>query len=677
MIAVQTPYTQFFATDGSPIDNGYLYIGLVSQNPETAPAQVFWDFAGTQPAAQPIRLLNGYPARDGTPTPVFTPEDYSFTVKDAQGQIQYATNFSPSISTSASDVSGQLANQTNPALGAGLLGRVLSAAAAFGSTLAEWIGWGAPSVLDFMSSSDRAKVLARTFDASLDVAPAFLAAKNHCVLTGKSKCKVPAGGYPWRSAVNLSGGAVIFEGDGCSFTASDVNSKGTWIKIESSAFTPVTYDNNNAAGSGFCNMAITQTHPTPASGWAPTVYPPVFNCNNVAGEMFFDDLYTPAVYKLVDSFYSGRLNMNRWRGQSFKYTAKIEGAYDSCHIDDWHDWPYWSQNTNVMAWTQQNGTSLEMGRCDTPFCDNMFSYAKIATIHTYNSVVGPLGAATQPGGNAALVSFGKITSDASKYGGVWIESDNFTGHIENYVTQGESVPQGTGVPVTGGYGLKVTGLNARFSIGKIHCERYNNECITVDGGGTVLTIGQANFTGYNHNFIGSGGTSGAVKSNATSAIIFDGRPYLNPIAGGVLNTDGIGVITGLQVNETARGVNEVRATTAPTGAAPSLFAFGVDAVIGLFLNSKGAGSRVRLGPDGVTALSVETSGSANAPLLVRNSTGATQLISESAGTADLELIPSGAGLVKINAGLNAAALTPTGYINIKVTGGDTVRLLVG
>jgi hypothetical protein len=148
MIAVQTPYTQFFATDGSPLDNGYLYIGLVSQNPETAPAQVFWDFAGTQPAAQPIRLLNGYPARDGTPTPVFTPEDFSFTVKNARGSIEYTSSFSPSISTSASDVLIQLDNQTNTSLGAALMGWIRSVGSAVGMTVSRKLS-EIHSALDF------------------------------------------------------------------------------------------------------------------------------------------------------------------------------------------------------------------------------------------------------------------------------------------------------------------------------------------------------------------------------------------------------------------------------------------------------------------------------------------------------------------------------------------------
>jgi hypothetical protein len=561
--------------------------------------------------------------------------------------------------------------------GATLIGWIRSATGAVAATLSELFDWGTPSLFDFVPTADRAKFKARTFDADLDVAPYILAAHNHCVAAKKSVCRIPAGGYPWRSAITLTGGSVQFIGSGKSITANETSSSGTWIKIFSNAFTPCKYIDNTAAGSGFSNLAISQVHPTPANGWTPTVYPVIFDCNNVAGEMFFNDLYTPAIYKLVDSFYSGRLNINRWRGQSFLYTAKIEGAYDSCHLDDWHDWPYWSQHPAVMGWTQQNGTGLEMGRVDTPFVDNMFSFAKKATIHTYNSVAGPLGGMSQPGGNAALVSFGKITSDASKYGSVWIESDNFTGHIENYVSQGEAVPQGTGTPVTGGYGLKVTGLNARFSIGKIHCERYNNECVRVEGGGTVLTIGQANFSAYNYNGIGSGGTSGAVRVHTASSVIFNGQPYLNPILGGVLCDDGVGVLTGMQVNETAAGVNGVRGTTAPAGASPSLFAFGLDAVIGLFINSKGAGSRVRIGSNVATTASFDCVGSANAPLLIRNGTNAAQIYVEGGGNSDLELIPSGAGLVKINATLNTLALTPTKYINVKVADGSTVRLLVG
>jgi parallel beta-helix repeat protein len=87
MIAIEAPFPQFFDKDGSPLDHGYLYFGVANQNPETDQIPVYWDAAGTQPAAQPIRTLNGYPARSGTPAAVFVDGYYSLTVKSRRGAL--------------------------------------------------------------------------------------------------------------------------------------------------------------------------------------------------------------------------------------------------------------------------------------------------------------------------------------------------------------------------------------------------------------------------------------------------------------------------------------------------------------------------------------------------------------------------------------------------------------
>ena len=76
MLATQPPFPQYFDTDGSPLDGGRLYFGQVNQNPEIAPITVYWDAAGTQPAAQPIETLNGYTYRNGTPAQVYADTDY-------------------------------------------------------------------------------------------------------------------------------------------------------------------------------------------------------------------------------------------------------------------------------------------------------------------------------------------------------------------------------------------------------------------------------------------------------------------------------------------------------------------------------------------------------------------------------------------------------------------------
>ncbi len=93
MLATEAPFPQYFDLDGKPLQAGYLYFGTAGANPETSPITVYWDAAGTQPAAQPIRTINGFPARAGTPAQVFASGDYSLTVRDStRRQVVYARN---------------------------------------------------------------------------------------------------------------------------------------------------------------------------------------------------------------------------------------------------------------------------------------------------------------------------------------------------------------------------------------------------------------------------------------------------------------------------------------------------------------------------------------------------------------------------------------------------------
>lgn len=86
MLQVQSPFQQFFDTDGSPLDNGSIFIGLPNLNPIAFPAEVFWDADGTIPAAQPIKTSNGYAVRAGTPARIYIDNiDYSITVKNRRG----------------------------------------------------------------------------------------------------------------------------------------------------------------------------------------------------------------------------------------------------------------------------------------------------------------------------------------------------------------------------------------------------------------------------------------------------------------------------------------------------------------------------------------------------------------------------------------------------------------
>lgn len=92
MQSIQSPLPQFFDLDGSALDAGYVYIGTAGANPETTQIAVFWDAAGTQPAAQPLRTVGGYVARDGTPSQAFyNATDFSITVRDRTQRLVFSS----------------------------------------------------------------------------------------------------------------------------------------------------------------------------------------------------------------------------------------------------------------------------------------------------------------------------------------------------------------------------------------------------------------------------------------------------------------------------------------------------------------------------------------------------------------------------------------------------------
>ena len=103
MSVILNPIEQFFDLDGSPLQNGYIYLGDVSANPETNPVQVYWDAAFTIPAAQPIRTVNGFPVRSlnsGTPATIYTVNDVSMQVRNSKKLSVFYAPTSSQSSTS-------------------------------------------------------------------------------------------------------------------------------------------------------------------------------------------------------------------------------------------------------------------------------------------------------------------------------------------------------------------------------------------------------------------------------------------------------------------------------------------------------------------------------------------------------------------------------------------------
>ena len=92
-LKITPPQQIYYDKDGTPLDAGFIYIGQVSQNPETNPVAVYWDSALTLPAPQPIRTLNGYPSRQGVIANIYTASSFSITVKSKRKELVFTSSF--------------------------------------------------------------------------------------------------------------------------------------------------------------------------------------------------------------------------------------------------------------------------------------------------------------------------------------------------------------------------------------------------------------------------------------------------------------------------------------------------------------------------------------------------------------------------------------------------------
>ena len=119
-LSIQVPFPVFQDRDGQPLDNGYVWIGEANLNPQTNPVVVYFDEALTITAAQPLRTINGYVSRSGSPAQIYVDGvNFSILVQDSKGSLVYnfpdGTGISASLPASAItyDPPGTFAVPTN------------------------------------------------------------------------------------------------------------------------------------------------------------------------------------------------------------------------------------------------------------------------------------------------------------------------------------------------------------------------------------------------------------------------------------------------------------------------------------------------------------------------------------------------------------------------------------
>lgn len=89
-LSIQVPFPVFQDRDGQPLENGYVWLGQANLNPQTNPVVAYFDKDLTIPAAQPLRTINGYVSRAGTPAQIYVDGvNFSILVQDSKGSMVY------------------------------------------------------------------------------------------------------------------------------------------------------------------------------------------------------------------------------------------------------------------------------------------------------------------------------------------------------------------------------------------------------------------------------------------------------------------------------------------------------------------------------------------------------------------------------------------------------------
>jgi hypothetical protein len=186
--------------------------------------------------------------------------------------------------------------------------------------------------------------------------------------------------------------------------------------------------------------------------------------------------------------------------------------------------------------------------------------------------------------------------------------------------------------------------------------------------------------------------AGSAVGNVALTLQGTGNPTMQLITRGTgaftFSTNSSASTEQMRVAHTASAVNYVQVTGAATGGAPTISAQGSDTNASMVIRAKGTGtlfletigaSDVRLQPRGVRTLSVNGAVSGvNYFSMTGSSAGNTPSLAVLGSDTDIDLAltPKGTGNVRFGT-YTGTILTPTGYVEIKDSGGTIRRLLVG
>ena len=550
-------------------------------------------------------------------------------------------------------------------------------------------------------------------DGTTNDAPAIQAAINDLASKGGGVLMFGAKTYRIASAITVSTVAVKLQGLG--FVEGPSPGNGTWLKVDTTGFTPITFSGTAARGGGIADIAFFQAHTaTQNASWAPTGYDYLVRIQDCLGGVDIHNVFLCSINKGIYCDNSGRLDIHRLRGQVFTTGVEIDDCFDVPRLRSIHFWPFSTTNSFVMAYSQANCDAMLFRRSDGAFIDQAFVFG-VRSMFRFS------------GGTAGVTTkfyIGQAYADFVQYG-VLVEGAGTDGLIDSLTTQGQAFGS-AGSPVAGAVGIRVTAPSCRLQIGKLRCDVVQDNAIRVEQYGNRLDIFALRCVNFNTQGNGSAavhivdsgtnpanlvylgspplleGTTGPLQNSSTNGVLATGTPAgsaakpglgvgstntglflpasntLAASAGGVeilraTSSGGLtfGAAPGGHALELATPVstgNRVLITGAATGSGAGIQAQGGDANVALLLADKGSGS-IQASSNGGLTLKLDATGANPVNYVgIRAGTGSTAALVYGAGSAtnvDLQLGAQGSGLVRgVTAPTadNSTALATTAWV---------------
>jgi hypothetical protein len=258
--------------------------------------------------------------------------------------------------------------------------------------------------------------------------------------------------------------------------------RGTWINAGRIGEAAFKFNVGGARGSLVDRLGFVQAHPTAAPNWQPTLYDYIIEANGAKGGIEVGDVMFLGINKGVRSYDSGRLYLRRMRGQFFTNAVDIDLSLDVCSIDNFHNWPFLSNDTNIRAYQCQFLRLITLGRVDGLFAQKIFSYWCYACI---NAQMGRSGAATD-------IDIDSLYSDAGCIA-LYVESPNSLISINTLTSQSENTAAaGSALPGSSAIRFAESADGGLLTVGRFRAERYSVGAV-VNASNSTMQIGNSAF----------------------------------------------------------------------------------------------------------------------------------------------------------------------------------------